>query len=66
MTVTQQQALPGDILRDSDGTYWLRGDEFWQWSTFGGPVGYYGPWDPATMGPQGECGLMVRDGKPVP
>lgn len=64
MTITASEALPGDILLDSTGTAWQRGPSFFTWSTFTGPVGYYGPWDEA-YGPQGELALVVRDGKPV-
>lgn len=64
MTITQEQARPGDVLLDPDGTEWKRGDEFYQWSTFDGPVFAEGPWQDS-YGPQGELTLLVRDGKPV-
>ena len=64
MTITAAQARPGDILLDSAGTAWQRGDETFTWATFAGPVGYYGPWSDA-FGPQGELALLVRDGKPA-
>ena len=64
MIITAAQAQPGDVLLDSAETEWKRGDEFFTWSTFTGPVGFYGPWSD-TYGPQGELTLLVRDGKPV-
>ena len=65
MTITASEAKPGDILLDSARTAWQRGDDAFTWSTFSGPVGFYGPWSD-TYGPQGELTLLVRDGKPVP
>ena len=64
MTITAAQAQPGDVLLDDTGTVWQRGDELFEWSTFSGPVGYYGPWSDA-YGPQGELTVLVRDGKPA-
>ena len=64
MTITAPEAQPGDVLLDSEGTAWQRGDESYSWSTFNGPVGFYGPWDPS-YGPQGELTLLVRGGKPA-
>ena len=40
MTITASQARPGDILLDTAGTAWQRGDEPFQWATFSGLVGY--------------------------
>ena len=64
MTITASDAQPGDILLDSAGTAWQRGNETSNWSTFTGPVGFYGPWFDS-YGPQGELTLLVRDGKPA-
>ena len=64
MTITASQAEPGDILLDSAGTAWQRGPEVFTWSTFAGPVFFYGPWLDS-YGPQGELVLLVRDGKPA-
>lgn len=64
MIITVGHAQPGDVLLDSSGTVWQRGDEFYTWSTFSGPVLHFGPWE-ASYGPQGELTLLVRDGKPV-
>ena len=64
MTITAPDAQPGDILLDSAGTAWQRGNEAFNWSTFTGPVGFYGPWFDS-YGPQGELTLLVRDGKPA-
>ena len=64
MTITASEARPGDVLLDTEGQVWQRGDESYQWSTFSGPVGYDGPWSDA-YGPQGELTLLVRDGKPA-
>jgi hypothetical protein len=64
MTITTGQALPGDVILDGDGTCWQRGDEFYNWATFSGPVLHFGPWE-ASYGPQGELTLLVREGKPV-
>jgi hypothetical protein len=62
--ITQAQAQPGDVLMDSARTCWLRGAELYNWSTFsGGLVGYFGTWDPASDGPQGECDLLARNGQ---
>ena len=65
MTITQADAQPGDILYDTAGMVWQRGAEEFQWSNLEGLYGYYGEWDPMTMGPQGELVLLVRGGKPV-
>ena len=64
MTITASQAQPGDVLLDGTGTVWQRGDEAFNWATFDGLVGYYGPWSDA-YGPQGNLVLLVRDGKPA-
>lgn len=65
MTITAHQAKPGDVLLDSAGTAWQRGGpEVFEWATFSGPVGYYGPWLDS-YGPQGDLVLLVRDGKPA-
>ena len=64
MTITASEAQPGDVLLDSTGTAWQRGNEAFNWSTFSGPVGFYGPWFDS-YGPQGELVLLVRDGKPA-
>jgi hypothetical protein len=61
--ITQAEARPGDVLVDSGQTFWERGQEEFQWATFTGPYGYFGEWDPATMGPQGKCTLLWRAGK---
>ena len=63
--ITQEQAQSGDVLLDSGDTVWQRGAEPYNWATFNGLVGFYGPWDPATMGPQGELDLLVRNGQRV-
>jgi len=62
--ITAGEAQPDDVILDAGGTAWQRGAEFYNWATFAGLVFYEGPWDPATMGPQGELYLLVRDGKP--
>lgn len=62
--ITVGQAKPGDVLLDGNGTVWQRGDEFYTWSTFTGPVLVFGEWK-AEYGPQGPLDLLVRDGKPV-
>ena len=64
MTITAAEAQSGDILLDSAGTAWQRGDEAFAWSTFTGPVFFFGPWLDS-YGPQGELVLLVRGGKPV-
>ena len=64
MTVTPAEAEPGDVLLDSAGTTWQRGSETFTWSTFTGPVFFYGPWLDS-YGPQGELTLLVRGGKPA-
>jgi hypothetical protein len=64
VTITAAEALPGDILLDSTGTAWQRGLDFFLWSTFTGPIMYFGQWEPE-YGPQGELVLLVRDGQPV-
>ena len=64
MTITAPEAEPGDVLLDSEGTTWQRGDAAYEWATFDGLVGYYGPWSDA-YGPQGNLVLLVRDGKPA-
>jgi len=64
VTITASDAEPGDILLDATGQAWQRGPEVFTWSTFTGPVGYYGPWLDS-YGPQGVLVLLVRDGKPV-
>ena len=65
MPMNVNDAKPGDVLLDEKGTVWQRGDHFYNWSTFSGPVGYYGDWKPS-YGPQGELTLLVRDKTPVP
>ena len=62
--MTVSEARPGDILLDSGGQAWQRGDKFYDWSTFAGPVGFYGPWQDS-YGPHGELTLLARDGKPA-
>jgi hypothetical protein len=64
-TITAAGARPGDVVRDSAGTVWERGDEFYNWSTFSGPVLYFGPWEDS-YGPVGELTLLKRDGRQVP
>lgn len=64
MKITVGHARPGDVVLDSAQTVWKRGDEFYTWATFDGPVVHFGPWE-ASYGPQGELTLLVRDGKPV-
>jgi len=61
--ITAAEAQPGDVLLDAGETEWKRGPEFFSWSTFAGPVGFYGPWEDS-YGPQGDLTLLVRDGKP--
>jgi hypothetical protein len=60
-----EDAQNGDVLLDDKGQCWLRGFSPHTWSTFSGPIGYYGPWK-AEYGPVGELTLLVRDGAPVP
>ena len=62
--MTVSEARPGDILLDSGGQAWRRGDNSYTWSTFAGPVGFYGDWSDA-YGPQGDLVLLARDGKPA-
>lgn len=62
--ITASEAQPGDVLLDEAEKVWQRGAELYQWSTFDGPVGFYGPWDPS-YGPQGPLDLLVRNGRPV-
>lgn len=58
-------AMPGDVLLDSSGKVWKKtGRQVWQWTTFDGPVAYYGDWKPE-YGPQGNLVLLVRNGAPV-
>ena len=64
MTITAAEAQPGDVLLDSAGTAWQRGAGPSSWSTFDGPVSFYGPWLDS-YGPQGPLVLLTRDGKPV-
>jgi hypothetical protein len=64
VTITADQARPGDVLLDTSGTAWQRGGEAFQWSTFAGPVFFYGPWQDS-YGPQGELVLLARGGKPA-
>lgn len=64
-TITAGQAQDGDVVLDSAGKAWQRGAGPSRWSTFDGPVSYYGPWDDA-YGPQGDLILIARDGKPHP
>ena len=64
MTIIAAEAESGDVLLDSTGTTWQRGNEAYNWSTFSGPVGFYGPWFDS-YGPQGPLTLRVRGGKPV-
>jgi hypothetical protein len=63
-TITASEALPGDVVLDSGGTEWKRGDSPSSWSTFSGPVLVFGPWEDR-YGPQGELTLLVRDGEPA-
>jgi len=63
-TLTASQARPGDVLLDAGGACWLRGGDATSWSTFTGPVVFYGPWLDS-YGPQGELTLIARDGKPA-
>jgi len=61
--VRAADAQPGDVVLDGGGKTWLRtGKEPWQWSSFSGPVAFYGPWLPG-YGPQNELVLLVRDGQ---
>ena len=62
--MTADDAQPGDVLLDGDGSCWQRGDKFYTWSTFDGPVLHFGEWKPE-YGPVGVLVLLVRDGKPV-
>jgi hypothetical protein len=62
--VNAADCQPGDVVLDAAGKTWQRGDRPYRWSTFSGPVGYYGPWK-AEYGPVGELTLLVRDGQPV-
>lgn len=64
MNITVGHARPGDVVLDSEGKAWQRGDEFYTWATFDGPVLVFGPWE-ASYGPQGELTLLVRDGQPA-
>ena len=64
MTITASEARPGDILLDSAGTAWQRGDKPYNWATFSGAVLYFGPWSDA-YGPQGELVLLARGGEPA-
>lgn len=57
-------AMSGDVVLDENGKVWQRGAYPYSWSTFSGPVGFYGDWKPE-YGPQGELVLLVRDGTPV-
>lgn len=59
------EARPGDVVMDTQKppVVWQRGDKFCDWSTFSGPVLYYGEWK-ELYGPQGDLVLLVRDGKP--
>lgn len=59
--MTADEAQAGDVVLDADGGCWQYGGKTGQWSTFSGPVAYYGPWLPA-YGPQGELTLLVRNG----
>lgn len=59
-----QYAMSGDVVLDASGKVWQRGDTPEQWSTFGGPVVFMGPWKPS-YGPQGTLILLVRNGTPV-
>jgi hypothetical protein len=59
------QARPGDVVLGKDGRFWRREDGPVIWSTFEGPVVFFGPWDPA-YGPQGDLLLVFRDGHIVP
>lgn len=57
-------AMSGDVVLDSQGQVWKRGENYYDWSNLNGPVVYYGKWKDA-YGPQGELFLLVRDGTPV-
>lgn len=60
--MTTDELQDGDVVLDSDGKCWQYGGRTGQWSTFSGPVAYFGPWRPE-YGPQGELVLLVRDGQ---
>ena len=64
VTITAAQAQPGDIVWDGTQAWQRTGPEVFNWATFTGPVGYYGPWEDS-YGPQGPLTLLVRDGKPA-
>jgi hypothetical protein len=61
-----EQAKPDDVVIDRQGKVWQRGaqDSPVVWSTFDGPVMYFGPWLPS-YGPQGDLVLLARGGRPV-
>ena len=61
--LTAADAELGDVVLDRQGNCWQRGSGPGAWSTFSGPVMFYGPWLDE-YGPQGELVLLVRDGKP--
>ena len=60
-TITAGQAEPDDVLLDAAGTVWQRGPESFTWSTFTGPVFFYGPWEDS-YGPQGDLVLWPAPG----
>ena len=62
--LTPDQVQPGDVVLDGTGGCWLRGDSAHSWSTFAGPVMYFGPWL-EEYGPQGELVLLARGGQPA-
>ena len=64
MTITASEASPATCSSTPRGRCGSAGDELFQWSTFSGPVGYYGPWSDA-YGPQGPLTLLVRAGSSV-
>jgi hypothetical protein len=64
VTITADQAQPGDVLLDAEGETWRRGSQHYFWARFTGAVDVYGPWKDS-YGPQGDLVLLVRDGKPV-
>ncbi len=63
--ITAGEARPGDVLLDASGVTWQRGPQSYNWSTFAGPVGFYGPWQ-ESYGPQGDLTVLVRNGVKCP
>ena len=64
-TITADEAKPGDVVLDPGGKLWRAGtggpD---RWSTFDGPIAFFGPWKPE-YGPQGDLDLLMRGGQVV-